>query len=136
MRLYPTHYTTNFSHSISISPKLLNLYFYVNLLLLFPYFGPLPPQLFLVVLLEFPQSFWKSPFEIIVTSLRYSVIVIKTSCHGCNLYFLFNVQVAVELLKILLHLEDEFNITGFYDMRKESICLIVCKCPHQVCLNF
>ena len=102
------------------------------------HFGPLPPQLLFVVLLEFhyPQSFWKSPFEIIVTSLRYSVIVIKTSCHGCNLYFLFNVQVAVELLKILLHLEDEFNITGFYDMRKESICLIVCKCPHQVCLNF
>ncbi|XP_066924697.1 telomere length regulation protein TEL2 homolog isoform X1 [Clytia hemisphaerica] len=40
-------------------------------------------------------------------------------------------DVANELLRILLHLENEYNITDFHQIKSESICLVTCKCPNQ-----
>jgi len=41
-------------------------------------------------------------------------------------------QVAIELLRILLHLENEYNMVDFYKHRNGSILAITCKCPPEV----
>lgn len=40
-------------------------------------------------------------------------------------------DLTVELLTILLHLEDEYNITNFYATKHEATLTIVCKCPRM-----
>ena len=41
-------------------------------------------------------------------------------------------QVSVELVKILLHLQDQYNITNFYRVRMNAMVTITVRSPKQV----
>lgn len=65
-------------------------------------------------------------------SLFYLLPLQDSSPLKCISFF-EHVQVSIELLRILLHLEDEYNINGFYGLRMNAMVTITTKCPSLVC---